>query len=191
MTFNLLPKLVFMVFWLANMWNVSSMAWCALVKLRVLWYCGGRVLCKSKLIAPLKGVAVGSTPTVRNENCPEKAPTERRELDVVGVLPFISPFSLAPFFLFSTKMHQRSGLVFLFVFAVAGLMAVGAQARVVDAQADSQVQALYDLYHSTGGPNWINNTGWASQNDDPCGRKAGTSPWCPPSSSSPSRRDSG
>jgi hypothetical protein len=75
-------------------------------------------------------------------------------------------------------MHQHS-YVFFFVFAVAaGLMLVGAQARVVDAQADSQVQALYDLYQSTGGPNWINNTGWASQNDDPCGRKAGNSPWC-------------
>jgi hypothetical protein len=130
-------------------------------------------------------------PTVRNENCPEKASTERRELDIVGVLPFLGPFSLAPFFLFSTKMHQHSCLVFLFVFAVAGLMAVGAQASVVDAQADSQVQALYDLYQSTGGPNWINNTGWASQNDDPCGRKAGNSPWCPPPLSSSLLRDSG
>lgn len=42
---------------------------------------------------------------------------------------------------------------------------------------DRQLQALLDLFKSTGGNNWVNNSGWTSNNNDPCGRNAGNSPW--------------
>jgi hypothetical protein len=84
----------------------------------------------------------------------------------------------------STKVMKMTMVV---VVLFAALFALdGAQARIEDDAApaamlaDSQLQALYDLYQATGGPNWINNSGWASRNDDPCGRSAGNRPWCVP-----------
>jgi len=41
---------------------------------------------------------------------------------------------------------------------------------------DAQYDALIDFFNSTGGPNWVNSTGWGT-NDDPCGRKSGNSAW--------------
>eukprot|EP01087_Luapelamoeba_hula_P017218 TRINITY_DN5407_c0_g1_i4.p1 TRINITY_DN5407_c0_g1~~TRINITY_DN5407_c0_g1_i4.p1 ORF type:complete len:185 (+),score=22.63 TRINITY_DN5407_c0_g1_i4:15-569(+) len=43
--------------------------------------------------------------------------------------------------------------------------------------ADSQYDALRDFYTATGGSNWANNTGWASNNNDPCGRNNSNKIW--------------
>lgn len=56
--------------------------------------------------------------------------------------------------------------------------AAGAQLKPpVRLVADRQLQALQDFFTSTDGYNWVNNTGWASGNGDPCGRQAGNKPW--------------